>query len=171
MSKMLPENLLILLISLSCVFLIVVNLRRAKSHVDVRDVNDLELENKKLGGILSVIGGFFMGAIGVGVGETNHYYLLMRNKYPTTYAVGTSVFMIALSALFCSVFNLIYFASSSSFDAIAIASILVFAVPGVILGARIGVRLAHAVERQHFNYMLTGVFSFMAIISMYRIMM
>lgn len=168
-SKILPENILILLISLSCFFLVAMNLRRAKTHVEVRDPKDLSLRNKKMGGILSMIGGFFMGAIGVGVGETNHYYLLMKNKYPTTYAVGTSVFMIAISAFFCSVFNLLYFAGSSSFDLRTIASILIFAIPAVILGARLGVRLAHAIERHHFNYMLAGVFSFMAIISLYRI--
>ncbi|MBU0668075.1 sulfite exporter TauE/SafE family protein [Patescibacteria group bacterium] len=169
-SKLLPEKFLIFLISLSCLFLIVVNVKRAKMHVEVRKPDDLSLRNMKLGAILSMIGGFFVGTIGIGIGETNHYYLLIRNKYPTTFAVGTSVFMIAITAFFCSLFNLFYFAGSSSFDLVKTASILVFAIPSVIFGARIGVRIAHIIERQHFNYMLAGIFCFMCVISFYRIL-
>lgn len=169
-SKIVSANLLISLIGLSCIILMVINWRRAKFTMHEKDSKKLELKNKGVGGLVNGIGGFFTGIIGIGIGEANHYYLLIKNRYPIAYASGTSVFTIAVTAIVCTVFNMIYFkASTNVFNWTQIISILAFAIPSVIIGARFGVVLAHNIKRKSFNYFLVSVFAFMAVISFYRV--
>ncbi|MFC1811054.1 sulfite exporter TauE/SafE family protein, partial [Patescibacteria group bacterium] len=105
-SKILPINFLISIIAIICLVLAFSNFRRAEleDHHKERDIKNPALKHKKLGGFLTSIGGFFAGAIGVGIGETNNYYLLIKNKYPATFATGTTIFIIAVTDLFCSLF-------------------------------------------------------------------
>lgn len=168
-SKILPSNILILMISAACIILAVMNFKRRKLKIQEKKPEELTIEKKWLGGIMSTIGGFFAGAIGVGIGETNNFYLLIKNKFPVTYAAGTTIFMVAATDLFISIFNILYFRKATAgFDLMQVASILIFAIPAVVIGARMGVILAHKLKRAHFNYYLASVFSVMAIISMYR---
>ncbi len=169
-SKIVSANLLISLIGISCVVLTVVNWRRAKFDKAEKDSKNLQLKQKGIGGLVNGIGGFFTGIIGIGIGEANHYYLLIKNRYPIAYASGTSVFTIAITAFICTVFNMVYFKTSAdAFNWMQIVSILVFAIPSVMIGARFGVLLAHKIQRKAFNYFLVSVFAFMAVISFYRV--
>ncbi len=168
-SKILPSDALIVIISMVCIALAYMNYSNGKKKIKTRGSKDAKLENKKLGGISSTIGGFFAGAIGVGIGESNNYYLLIKNKYPVTFAAGTTVFMVAVTDVFISLFNFLYFKKfSGGFDFVEVASILVFAIPAVMIGARVGVVVAHKLKRQHFNHVLASVFSIMALISLTR---
>jgi uncharacterized membrane protein YfcA len=122
-----------------------------------------------LGLFLSAVGGFFTGIIGVGIGEINHYYIMMKNRYPVSYASGTTVYMIAITAFLASIFNFFYFKEAEHFDFIQIFNIIFFAVPGVLIGSRLGVIVAHRVERKHFNYAIAVIFIVIALVSFYRV--
>jgi len=169
-SKLLPGKVLISLIGISSIILIFNNIYRAKQKIKERSFDKLFLKNKPLGYFLSALGGFFTGTIGVGIGEANHYYLLMKNRYPVVWCSGTTVFMIAITAFVASVFNFFYFREGHAVHLIEIYNIVFFAIPGVLIGSRLGVLVAHRIKRKTFNYFISVIFTVIAILSFYRVL-
>ncbi|MBF0475230.1 MAG: sulfite exporter TauE/SafE family protein [Deltaproteobacteria bacterium] len=169
MSKVLPADVLIFLMGVGCVVLAINNVYRARTKTQERLPGELEIVNKPLGAFLGAVGGFFSGAIGVGIGEIDHYYLMMKNKYPVPYTSGTAVFMVAVTAIACTLFNIFHFKSSGQFNFNQVLSIMVFAAPAVVIGARVGVYLAHIIKRKQFNYYIAIVFTIMAFFSFYKV--
>ena len=163
--KTLPPALMTGAMGIGCLFLAFRNAGRARLFIPERAETDLCLEEKPLGFLLAGVGGFSTGAVGFGLGHTNNYYLLIKNRFPVAYASGTTVFMIAVTAFATSVFNIIYFWQGAGVDLTAIYSIIVLAVPAVIIGGQIGVRLAHVTRRSVLHYVLTAVFTFMTVMS------
>jgi uncharacterized membrane protein YfcA len=167
-SKILPGEIVTALMGAGCIFLAFRNVQRARQKVSERSIEDLHLVKGLLGYLLSSIGGFFTGAIGFGIGETNAYYLLVKNRYPITYSSGTTVFMIAVTALTTSIFNMLFYRQSIPSDLSILFNVVLFAVPAVIIGGQIGVRLAHRAQRPNFHYFLSAVFTIMAVLSIIR---
>lgn len=164
-AKALPAAAITGAVATGCLYLAFRNAGRARLLIPERAETDLHLEQKPLGYLLTGIGGFFTGAIGFGLGETNNYYMLIKNRFPVAYASGTTVFMIAVTAFVTSLFNIVYFRQEAGLDFAELYSIVVFAVPGVIIGGQIGVRLAHITRRNVLHYILTAVFTFMAVMA------
>lgn len=168
-SKILPAKPIIVILGLSCIYLVVVNLQRAaQRHLVQRSPGDLALRFTGLGRALSAIGGFFTGLIGVGIGEANHYYLMMKNHYPVVFTSGTSVFMVGVTAFATTVFNFIYYRDYAHINLSAVYNIVLFAAPGVMLGSRVGVRIAQRVERRTFNIGIAIIFVVIAALSFGR---
>jgi uncharacterized membrane protein YfcA len=94
--------------------------------------------NRTEGSILAGIGGLFVGLISTGLGEMNGYFLLQRCRVPSKVSVATSVFVVAVTALFASGGHLIRFMSLGSDTLATVLSIVVFTVPGVVVGAQLG---------------------------------
>ena len=94
--------------------------------------------------LASLFGGLIVGMISAGLGEINELTFLKRMKLPVAVASATSVFLVAMSASAGSVIHAYFLIAERSVSVSSnVASILVFTVPGVILGAQIGVILAN----------------------------
>jgi hypothetical protein len=92
---------------------------------------------------LSALGGLFLGLLSAGLGEINEYNFIKRIKMHTSVASGTSVFIVIVTALVASISHFIYFFTHLNMEIIfEVLSIFIFAVPGVIIGAQIGVKIA-----------------------------
>lgn len=109
------------------------------------------------------------GLIGVGLGEVNNYYFLKKNNLSIPMASANSVFLIAFTAFVCSIFNLFYFSKTLPYEKIReIYSILIFAIPAVVIGARLGVILAHKIKPLLFYMFVSLLFLGISILSFYR---
>jgi uncharacterized membrane protein YfcA len=94
--------------------------------------------NRTEGSILAGIGGLFVGLISTGLGEMNGYFLLQRCRVPTKVSVATSVFVVAVTALSASGGHLVRFMNLGSDTLTTVLSIVIFTVPGVVIGAQLG---------------------------------
>lgn len=98
--------------------------------------------NRTEGLFTGSIGGTFIGMLSTGLGELNGYLLLQRCRIPSTIAVATSVFVVALTALAASVSHAVQLASADAATLHQVTSLLVFTVPGVLIGGQLGPRAA-----------------------------
>jgi hypothetical protein len=108
--------------------------------------------NKTEGRLIAGVGGLFVGMISTGLGELNGYFLLQRCRVPSKVSVATSVFVVALTALSASAGHLIRFTQAGDEVLNTVLSIVIFTVPGVIIGGQLGSRVAsrvpqHTLER------------------------
>ncbi len=107
--------------------------------------------NRTEGRLISGLGGLFVGMISTGLGELNGYFLLRRCRVPSRVSVATSVFVVALTAL-TAAGHLVHFARTGGDALPTVFSIVIFTVPGVIIGAQLGSLVAsrisaHTLER------------------------
>lgn len=98
--------------------------------------------NKAEGQLLSGIGGFFMGLVSSGLGELNGYFLLQRCRVPSSVSVATTVFVVAITALAASSGHIVQFGLDGWNEIATMGNLLLFTVPGVIVGAQLGPVLA-----------------------------
>ena len=106
--------------------------RKRKTQLSTSYANQLRL---LLGSPLCALGALSDSLIGSGLGEINDYFLIVKSRIPTKVAVGTSIFMIAVTAIVSSLGRLLSTASPEF-------SILIFTIPGVVIGAQIGAALS-----------------------------
>lgn len=104
--------------------------------------------NRTEGRLIAGIGGLFVGLISTGLGELNGYFLLRRCRVPSKVSIATSVFIVACTSLFASAGHLIRFLNTGGQTLATVSSIVVFTIPGVILGAQLGSKVASAVPQQ-----------------------
>ena len=92
----------------------------------------------------SSLGGLLVGMISAGLGEINELNFLKKMGLPVATASATSVFLVAMSATVGSVFHAYFLVRQGEMNIFAdVISLLVFTVPGVVVGAQIGVLLAN----------------------------
>jgi uncharacterized membrane protein YfcA len=108
--------------------------------------------NKTEGRLIAGVGGLFVGMISTGLGELNGYFLLQRCRVPSKVSVATSVFVVALTALSASAGHFYRFSQAGDEVLNTVLSIVIFTVPGVIIGGQLGSRVAsrvpqHTLER------------------------
>jgi uncharacterized membrane protein YfcA len=121
--------------------------------------------NRMEGGIISGIGGLFIGMISTGQGELNGYFLLKRCKVPSRVAVATSVFVVALTALAASTGHFYKFVQSGEDTLNIVFSLIIFTVPGVIISGQLGPFVTskisqHLLERGlAFLFIIVGLFT------------
>ncbi|MFP4229201.1 MAG: sulfite exporter TauE/SafE family protein [Salinivenus sp.] len=101
--------------------------------------------NTTEGRLISGIGGLFVGMVSSGLGELNGYFLLQRCRVPSSVSVATSVFVVAITALIASVGHLYQVAQGGLTGLNTMGNLLLFTVPGVVLGAQLGPALAERV--------------------------
>lgn len=92
------------------------------------------------GRIFTAIGGFFTGLMSVGIGEIVTPQLVKQCKIPVSVAAATSVFVIILAVAAASGTHIFTLVSEGGVDAVP-WHLVMFTVPGVIIGGQIGVRL------------------------------
>lgn len=108
--------------------------------------------NRLEGGFFAGLGGLFIGMISTGQGELNGYFLLQRCRVPSRVAVATSVFVVAVTALVASSGHFAKFVQAGGETLNKVLSLVIFTVPGVIIGGQLGSIVSsrisqHALER------------------------
>lgn len=104
--------------------------------------------NRTEGRILSGIGALFMGMVSTGLGEMNGYFLLQRCRVPSKVSVATSVFVVAVTALVASTGHFIQFAKTGGGVLDTVLSLIIFTVPGVIIGGQIGSKISSKIPQR-----------------------
>ena len=94
--------------------------------------------NRNEGRFFSGVGGLFIGMISKGQGELYGYFLLQRCRVPSPVAVASSVFVVAITALVASTGHFIKFVQTGGETLSIVLSLVVFTVPGVIIGGQLG---------------------------------
>jgi len=114
----------------------------------------------------SLIGGLLVGMISAGLGETNELNFLQRLKLPVPLASGTSVFLVAASAIVGVATHAFFLATGEDVKALTDAlSIVVFAIPGVVIGAQIGVFLSNRVNSRSMGKFVGVLFAVLAVLT------
>jgi len=119
-------------------------------HIMLADdtVYDYELCRLQEGRIGAGIGGLLVGLISTGLGEANSYALVKRCRIPSRVAIAVSVVTVAVTALAASVTHLVNFIQTPDADTALIASIVVFTIPGVIIGGQLGPQITGRVPER-----------------------
>lgn len=121
--------------------------------------------NRIEGRIIAGLGGLFVGLILTGLGELNGYFLLQRCRVPSKISVATSVFIVAATALVASAGHLVRFVQSGSDVLTTVLSLVVFTVPGVIVGAQIGPFVADRIPQRVLELLLGILFILIAVLT------
>lgn len=119
--------------------------------------------SRKIQGMITAgIGGLFVGMISTGLGELNDYFLLRRCKVPSRVGVATSVFVIAVTVLVASASHVVRFVQAGPDTLLEVASLVVFTVPGVVVGGQIGPVVAKRIPDRLMELGLGVLFVFVA---------
>ena len=94
--------------------------------------------NPNEGRLIAGTGALFMGLISTGLGEMNAYFLLQRCRVPSKVSVATSVFVVAVTALIAASGHFYKFIQAGGEVLDTVLSLVMFMVPGVIIGGQIG---------------------------------
>jgi uncharacterized membrane protein YfcA len=107
---------------------------------------DYELCRHNEGRWFAGVGGTFVGLISTGLGELNNYALVIRCRIPTRVTVATSAAVVAVTALAASVTHFVGFVQDGGDTLDIILSIVIFTVPGVIIGGQLAPKLSQRVK-------------------------
>jgi hypothetical protein len=97
--------------------------------------------NKNMGRMYAAVGGAFLGMISVGLAELQEYHLVAKCKVPTRVAVGTSIFVVVITVFVASLGHFYEFAKEGGTVFNQVLNIIVFTIPGVIIGGQLGPKL------------------------------
>ena len=122
--------------------------------------------NRTEGRLIAGIGGMFVGLISTGLGELNSYFLLRRCRVPSRVSVATSVFVVAITALIASVGHLAQFVQSDVSALNTVLSLIIFTVPGVIVGGQLGSQVASRVPQRALERVLGVLFILVAALTL-----
>lgn len=122
--------------------------------------------NRTEGRLIAGVGGLFVGMISTGLGELNSYFLLQRCRVPSGVSVATSVFVVAITALVGSVGHFARFASGGGDALSTVLSLVVFTVPGVIIGGQFGSAVAHRIPQKVMERSLGVLFILLAALTL-----
>jgi hypothetical protein len=120
--------------------------------------------NRTEGRLIAGVGGMFIGMISTGLGELNGYFLLQRCRVPSAVAVATSVFVVAITALVASTGHFIKFVQTGGETLNTVLSLVIFTVPGVIIGGQLGPLVASRISQQTLERGLAILFIIVAVL-------
>ena len=116
------------------------------------------------GAMFAAVGGFFLGMISAGLGELNAYFLMKRSRMPLGRAVGTSVFVLAGTVLTAAGGHLVGVLQMEPAVRAAVTSLVMFTIPGVIIGAQIGCMIGSRAPRGLLLRTLGVLFAIVAVV-------
>ncbi len=118
--------------------------------------------NRTEGRALAGVGALFLGMISTGLGELNGYFLLRRCRVPSRVAVATSVFVVAVTALVASTGHFIKFTQAGGETLGTVLSLVIFTIPGVIIGGQLGPFVAGRISQRTLERGLAVLFILVA---------
>ena len=122
--------------------------------------------NPNEGRLIAGTGALFMGLISTGLGEMNAYFLLQRCRVPSKVSVATSVFVVAVTALVAAAGHFYKFIQTGGEVLDTVLSLVIFTVPGVIIGGQIGSLVASRIPQTVLERSLAILFIFIAILTL-----
>ncbi len=126
--------------------------------------------NKNMGRLFAGIGGAFVGMISVGLAELQEYHLVARCKVPTPVAVATSIFVVVVTVLVASAGHFYEFAKEGGEVLNQVINVVIFTIPGVIVGGQIGPALQKVLPEDMMKvgisvlFFIIGIFMFVTIV-------
>lgn len=120
--------------------------------------------NRTEGRLLAGVGGMFIGMISTGLGELNGYFLLQRCRVPSPVAVATSVFIVAITALVASTGHFIKFVQTGGETLSTVLNLVIFTVPGVIIGGQLGPLVSSRISQHTLERGLAILFILVAVL-------
>ena len=114
--------------------------------------------NKNMGRMFAAIGGAFLGMISVGLAELQEYQLVARCKVPTPVAIATSVFVVVITVLVASAGHFYEFFQEGPEVMSQVLNIIVFTIPGVIIGGQIGPKLQKVIPEDKMKVSISLLF-------------
>jgi uncharacterized protein len=114
--------------------------------------------NKGMGRMFAAIGGVFFGMISVGLAELQEYHLVARCKVPTAVSVGTSVFVLVVTALVASIGHFYEFAKEGPEVMTQVLNVIIFTIPGVMIGGQIGPKLQKSIPEDKMKIAISLLF-------------
>ena len=94
--------------------------------------------NRTEGRLVAAVGALFKGMIGTGLGEIDEHFFLERCHVPSRVSVATSVFVVLFTTLSASAGHLIRFTLAGGLELDTVLSLVIFAIPGALLGGQLG---------------------------------
>ncbi|AUC61209.1 hypothetical protein AA637_08555 [Cyanobacterium sp. HL-69] len=116
------------------------------------------------GRLLASIGALFLGMVSTGLGQLNGFYLIQRCRVPSPVAIATSVFIVAITALIASIGHVIQFAQAGGEELQMVLNIVIFTVPGVLMGAQLGSIVATKLSQQKLERAMGILFIFVGLL-------
>ncbi|MFC2041947.1 sulfite exporter TauE/SafE family protein [Chloroflexota bacterium] len=118
----------------------------------------------------TLLGGLSVGMISAGLGEVNELNFLKRMKLPVPAASGTSVFLVAMSAIIGVCAHTYFLFTEGDIGIFSrVLSLLIFTIPGVVLGAQVGVLLSNRINRRSMGKFVGVLFVILAILTIVTI--
>ena len=108
--------------------------------------------------ILSGVGAFLAGLISTGVGEATLPPLVQRSRFPVAVAAATSTVVVAGTVTGAAMTHLIQLVMEGGLGAVP-WNLIVWAVPGAVIGAFIGTRLQGRVGEHAARFFFAGLFA------------
>lgn len=144
-----------------------------KRRIVARDGETLEYElcRANEGRLSAGIGGLSVGLISTGLGELNDYTLVMRCRVPTRVAVATSVVVVAVTALAASVTHVAGLVAEGGSAIDTVLSIVIFTVPGVIIGGQLAPILSKRVRGESLIHLLGWIFLAVAVLTLAEVVL
>ena len=127
--------------------------------------------NRNEGRLIASVGGLFVGMISTGLGELNGYFLLQRCRVPSSVSVATSVFVVAFTAFAAATGHVAQFLQAGRDTMQTVLSIVIFTVPGVIIGAQLGSSVAHRISQDMLERALGVLFIIVAAVTLAEVIL
>jgi len=126
--------------------------------------------NKNMGRSFAAIGGAFVGMISVGLAELQEYHLVARCKVLTPVAVATSIFVVVITVAVASVGHVYEFVHAGEAVYTRVLNIVIYTVPGVIIGGQLGPRLQKVISEDKMKVAIAWVFMVLGAFMLYTLM-
>ena len=108
--------------------------------------------------VLAGVGALFLGMVSTGLGEVNGYVLLRRCRVPGPVAIASSVLVVAVTALAASASHVGHLVHAGGPTLGTVLSLVMFTVPGVIMGGQLGPRAAGLLSQRALERALAVLF-------------
>ena len=119
--------------------------------------------NRKVGLALTGFGATMSGLISTGIGEVEMPQLVKRCRVPIAIAAGTSIMIVAITVLAASVAHILALLDEAGIDGVP-WNLIVYTVPGAIIGGQIGSRLQGRVSPRVMERSMSVLFLFIGLV-------
>jgi len=122
--------------------------------------------NRLEGSLIAGLGGLFVGMVSTGLGEMDEFFLMKRCRVPSRISIASSVFIVACTVLAASIVHFIRFSRMGGDTFSTVLNIIIFTIPGVIIGGQLGPRISSKIPQRVMMISLGVIFIIVAVITL-----